>query len=70
VKTTGLRQGRILLLLLFFGSELLLSGCSDNPNQSGTQVHVSEQAKAQPEARRDSKKAESLRIKSQNIKTH
>ncbi len=52
MKTSYLRRGRGLLLALFTGSHLLLSGCNDESKTSGTMVEPSEEAKAQLEGRR------------------
>jgi hypothetical protein len=45
-------HGRILALLLFGGSWLPLSGCSDSSRTSGTVVQVSEEAKQALAARK------------------
>lgn len=41
------------MLCLFLGSPSLMSGCSDESKQSGTQVQVSEEQKAQLNSKRD-----------------
>jgi hypothetical protein len=53
MKTTCLRRGRRLLLALFIGSHLVLSGCNDESKTSGTMVEPSEEAKAQLKGRRN-----------------
>jgi hypothetical protein len=45
--------GRVTLPCLFLGFPLLTTGCNDESKQSGTQVQVSEEAKAQLNAKRD-----------------
>ncbi len=46
MKTGQFLRGRIVLLVLFAGSCLPLTGCNDESRTTGTQVQVSEEAKA------------------------
>lgn len=57
MKTASSLCGRVLLLALFLGSHLSLTGCSDESKTSGTMVQVSDEAKKQIEDRRASYKA-------------
>jgi hypothetical protein len=44
-------RGRFLLLIVFIGSQLPLTGCTDESRTSGTMVQVSEEAKANLKAK-------------------
>lgn len=54
MRTARFRGGLILILTLFIGSLVPLTGCNDESRTSGTQVQVSEEAKAQLKAKRES----------------
>jgi outer membrane murein-binding lipoprotein Lpp len=72
MKTTCSREGRILSVVLFIGSHLLLAGCSDDSKTSGTVVEVSEEAKQALQSRKEAYKAKAKApdLKSKQIKTH
>ncbi len=53
MRTTRSPRGRFLLLTIFLGSHLSLSGCGDDSKTSGTMVEVSEQAKKHIGGRRE-----------------
>jgi hypothetical protein len=53
MRTACFLPGRILVLLLFIGSYLGLSGCNDESKTSGTMVQVSEEDKAFLKSKRE-----------------
>ena len=57
MRTTCSRRGRVLLLFLFIGSYLMLTGCSDDSRTTGTLVEVSEEAEKAVERRKAAYKA-------------
>ena len=56
MRTACFPRGRVLLLLLFIGSQFPLVGCSDNSRTSGTQVEVSDEVLAHRKAKAESYK--------------
>jgi hypothetical protein len=57
MKTTNSRHACILLLFLFIGSHLVLTGCSDDSKTSGTSVTISPEAEKVVERRKAAYKA-------------
>jgi hypothetical protein len=62
-------RGRVLLLVLFIGSHLPLIGCNDNSRTSGTMVEVSEEAKANMKAKKESYKGGPPKSKAKGAST-
>jgi hypothetical protein len=59
MRTMRSRRGPFQLLVIFVGSQLCVSGCSDESKTSGTMVQVSEEAKQHIQSRRDVYKTKS-----------
>jgi hypothetical protein len=57
MRTPSFSRGRVLLLALFVGSHLSLTGCSDDSRTSGTVVEVSPEAEKALENRKAGYKA-------------
>jgi hypothetical protein len=56
MSTTCFPRGRILLLALFIGSHLSLTGCNDESRTTGTVVEVSEEFQAHTKSKLESYK--------------
>jgi hypothetical protein len=71
MRTTRLLFGCVPMLCAIAGSAFSLTGCTDPSKQSGTQVQVSDEAKARIEGRRQmyKERAQALREKSKTKKS-
>jgi hypothetical protein len=56
MRTARFLRGRNLLLVLFIGSNLPLTGCNDNSKTSGTMVEVSDEVKTHRKSKMESYK--------------